>query len=64
METKILSTYKVIYEKDMLTRPFKKEIRVIAANFDEAVKKINAIISHNNNSCVINSVTYIGESYI
>lgn len=63
MEIKNLNIYKVIYEKDMVARPFKKEIRVVAANFDEAVKKVNAIISHNN-SCVIDSVEYIGEIYL
>lgn len=63
METKILNTYEVIYEKNMLTNPFKRKIRVVAANFNEAVKKVNSIISHNN-SCVINSIAYIGESYI
>ena len=63
METKVLNTYKVTYEKDIVVSSFKEEIHVVASNFNEAVEKVNAILSEYGRYTIY-SIEYVGECYL
>lgn len=63
METKVLNTYKVTYEKDIVTSQFKKEIHVVASNFNEAVEKVNVILSEYGRYTIY-SIEYVDECYL
>lgn len=63
METKVLNTYKVIYEKDIVVSSFKKEMHIAASNFNEAVEKVNAILSECGRYTIY-SMEYVGECHL
>lgn len=63
METKVLNTYKVIYEKDIVVSSFKEEMRIVASNFNEAVEKVNAILGECGRYTIY-SMEYVGECHL
>lgn len=54
------STFKVTYEKDILVGEIKKEMYLIANDFNEAVEKVNAILSEYGRYTIY-SIEYVGE---
>lgn len=63
METKVLNTYKVTYKKDIVVSSIKEEMYITSVNFNEAVKKVNTILSEYNEP-IIYSIEYVGVSYL
>ena len=57
------STFKVIYEKDILVGEIKKEMYLIANDFNEAVEKANTFLKEYG-LYTIYSIQFIGECYL
>lgn len=57
------STFKVTYEKDILVGEIKKEMYLIANDFNEAVEKANTFLKEYG-LYTIYSIQFIGECYL
>lgn len=57
------NTFKVTYEKDILVGEIKKEMYLIANDFNEAVEKANTFLKEYD-LYTIYSIQFIGECYL